>query len=302
MENKHSDEGHLLRVVLEHVICIPSVTPTGLEGCANIDVSYRIGVVYFKLKRLTHCWNPNEWQVLGEKHSASTNRAIERLYAICPGGLYTRPLRGKMSMVHTVQHRSKVDRHVEWNIYRELLLSIPLIIGTAKPGVRSDSTHIISHTPVNNLGPTFFMQWPDSCEKGSLPPFHSYVHSTTSLIVSRSTSLGGLEKLVLPARRTQSIMTEEESPLISGRRVTVEVNAHRKSSRTDSVRPGVYVRSRTLSYPTTVERSDEISRRPQSLYRSTRYQRHSVPQSSIRSPIHIKGRGNRYHIQESVEI
>lgn len=142
MENKQSNEGHLLRVVLEQVIRIPPVTPTSLEGCAYIHVSYRIGVIHLKLKRLTHIWTPNEWQVLGDKRPKLVNRVIERLYVINPS---TPSLRWTRAPIALAYNKLKTKHIQKQDVYRELQLSIPLIIGTAHSSTTSAGSSCVSH-------------------------------------------------------------------------------------------------------------------------------------------------------------
>ncbi|TPP64162.1 hypothetical protein FGIG_10918 [Fasciola gigantica] len=281
MENKQSNEGHLLRVVLEHVISTYSRSAIVLEGCAYIDVSYRIGVVHFKLKRLTHIWTPNEWQAMGEKCSKPGNRVIERLYVNSPDGPLTRSLRWTRSPICSE--------------YRTLIISI----------FRPNNPPPVYRNQVASLGPIFFMQWPDSCEKDSLPPAHHCSYATSSLRSSRSASFGRLENTINSA--SEGRKTEEfGSCAVGNRRVMIQIDPKPESNHPSVFQSPVFHHSNTLNCSRTAARPSDSIRRPsvpsRNLFGVRDYQRHSVPKASVRNPGRRRTVSNGRIIQDSVEI
>ncbi|CAH8431520.1 unnamed protein product [Dicrocoelium dendriticum] len=134
MKSRQANEEHLFRAVLEDTFQIPPVTASGLEGVSCIDVSYSVGVVYFRLKRLTHLWLPNEWQLAIEQQSyhAMVSHDIERLYS--PNQTWFSGNNLKLSQ-RLVGEMWSIKRHAKndvWGCYSPLLLPISLTIGTSK--------------------------------------------------------------------------------------------------------------------------------------------------------------------------
>ncbi|CAL8081746.1 unnamed protein product [Calicophoron daubneyi] len=201
MERTTCSESHLLRVVLEHVCHIPPTSPSSVSNCSSIDISYSVGVTYFKLKRLKHLWIADGWKVVYDKSPKPTTKGIEKVYVPNPFGVETRRLRIANSVMSRVCRQSTSKGTLCWRNYRQLQLSIPVTIGTVNhvtsvhqtyrtacyseilPAVSGATSHpclpskgcLGTQKSTTVPGYKYYNQkWPNSVEKGSLPPAHIY--------------------------------------------------------------------------------------------------------------------------------
>ncbi|KAF5401737.1 hypothetical protein PHET_05060 [Paragonimus heterotremus] len=214
MENKqHSPDQHLLRVVLEHVFIIPPLTPSRLEGTRCIDVSYTLGVVYYKLKRLQHLWLPNEWQVLNDgRHEQTVMRNVERLYIPNQIGFGAKRLKWSKRIMNQMQRTKHIDLLSGWRSYRELLLPIAITIGTEKSTNSLRFAQKTYHVANEMLYPIFYIQWPNSCSKGSLPPASVYYSGELGRRRTNRSLTGGFSRT--PSNTRYSIIRlSEQQPM-----------------------------------------------------------------------------------------
>ncbi|KAG5442618.1 hypothetical protein CSKR_106135 [Clonorchis sinensis] len=176
MERGQPTDKHLLRVSLEHVFNVPAVAPSNLDGTHCITVSYLLGVVHFKLKKYEHLWLPNEWRVhLNRCVKNAALRDIERMYIPYSSDVEPKSVRWSKRFVRQMQRKKRSSPATWKRIYSDLLLPIPIHIGTSKygpsPGGDQDGLLIANDA----LYPCYYMQWPYSCEHGSLPPAYAFV-------------------------------------------------------------------------------------------------------------------------------
>lgn len=147
MTKQISHGNHLLRVVLEHSFCIPSLPPTGLEGSNCIDVGYNLGVVYYRLKNIksslfsiSSVLNPTKTDL---QFQLNTN--LEFIYLNDPNSRVSHKFGvGKMH-ISKQKHkdRSKTeDKKMMLSNYRNLLHSISLTIGTINYPESNNFNHI----------------------------------------------------------------------------------------------------------------------------------------------------------------
>ncbi|GAA51555.1 peptidase inhibitor 16 [Clonorchis sinensis] len=135
MERGQPTDKHLLRVSLEHVFNVPAVAPSNLDGTHCITVSYLLGVVHFKLKKYEHLWLPNEWRVhLNRCVKNAALRDIERMYIPYSSDVEPKSVRWSKRFVRQMQRKKRSSPATWKRIYSDLLLPIPIHIGTSKYG------------------------------------------------------------------------------------------------------------------------------------------------------------------------
>ncbi|KAK4475655.1 hypothetical protein MN116_000925 [Schistosoma mekongi] len=190
MRKRPTSEKHLLRVVLEHTFHIPSLPPTGLEGCSCIDVAYSLGLVSFKLKKLKYSLKPSKWILENDVTTVTPDKFMEFVYmheaSNKNNGTYE--MMSKKPRILTFQQTKRVKEN-EFkrfaHIHHDLLLPIPIIIGTTDYNWNSDrQLESYSQTEPQKaecplMGSIFFMQWPNSYQIGSLPPIYQCLINQT---------------------------------------------------------------------------------------------------------------------------
>ncbi|OON22007.1 hypothetical protein X801_02091, partial [Opisthorchis viverrini] len=176
MERGQLTDKHLLRVSLEHVFNVPTVTPSNLDGTHCITVSYTLGVIHFKLKRYEHLWLPNGWRMhLKRSSKDADSRDIERVYIPYSSEVEPKNVRWAKRFVRQMQRRRPSSPATWKRIYSDLHLPIPIKIGTSKYGHTPDGDQDSLMIANDALYPCYYMQWPYSCEYGSLPPAYAFV-------------------------------------------------------------------------------------------------------------------------------
>ncbi|VDP16383.1 unnamed protein product [Schistosoma margrebowiei] len=177
MRKRPTPEKHLLRVALEHTFHLPSLPPTGLEGCSCIDIAYSLGLVSFKLKRLKHPLKVTKWILESDIASVKPDKFMEFVYMHETGSSSngTYGLMSKKPQIITFQ-QCKRGKEKEFKrfarIHHDLLLPIPIIIGTNDRQIESYNQMESQQTECPLMSSVFFMQWPNSFQIGSLPPIY----------------------------------------------------------------------------------------------------------------------------------
>nr|CAH8868104.1 unnamed protein product [Trichobilharzia regenti] len=185
MRKRVTSEKHLLRVVLEHTFHIPPLPPTSLEGCSCIDVAYSLGLVNFKLKKLKTPLKSTKWILENDINQVMSDKCVEFIYMheTLNRGVGTYETLSKKPRILRFQqcqcNKGKEFKHLA-RIHHDLLLPIPIIIGTMDFSLKCDrQTELYGvtetqQTPNPSMGSVFFMQWPNSYQMGSLPPVYQY--------------------------------------------------------------------------------------------------------------------------------
>ncbi|CAH8621171.1 unnamed protein product [Heterobilharzia americana] len=212
MQKRQTSEKHVLRVILEHSFQIPPLPPTSLEGCSCIDVAYSLGLVSFKLKRLKTSLKSTKWILDNNIKSVIPDKSIEFIYMheTYGKGVGTYEALSKKPQVITFQqskHGKKKDFRRFSHVHHDLLLPIPIVIGTTntnhKDGRIAGSYELFEAPNKSNplIGSVFYMQWPNSYQMGSLPPIyqcmreHSEIYQDGSIQTINPTELLNLSQM-----------------------------------------------------------------------------------------------------------